>query len=147
MTNRVIPNLPHIDQVGFVVQNLMESVRSYEMLFGEFSVWEPTYIEGASYRGESADCTLHIATVQNGSLEIELIQALEGSSPHVDATERRAFGMHHVRYRIKEIENYIKAAQSCGYEVIWYKQWDEATKFGYLERVGDPLIIEFLEMP
>ena len=147
MTNRVIPNLPHIDQVGFVVQNLMESVRSYEMLFGEFSVWEPTYIEAASYRGELADCTLHIATAQNGSLEIELIQALAGSSPHVEATERKAFGMHHVRYRIKDIESYIKAAETCGYEVIWYKQWDEITKFGYLERVGDPLIIEFLEMP
>ena len=147
MSNRVIPNLPHIDQVGFVVQNLMESVRSYEMLFGEFNVWEPTYIEAASYRGEFADCTLHIATTQNGSLEIELIQALEGRSPHIEVTERSAFGMHHVRYRVKEIEDYIKAAESCGYEVIWYKQWDEATKFGYLERGGDPLIIEFLEMP
>ena len=147
MSNRVIPNLPHIDQVGFVVQNLMESVRSYEMLFGEFNVWEPTYIEAASYRGEFADCTLQIATTQNGSLEIELIQALEGRSPHIEATERSAFGMHHVRYRVKEIEDYIKAAQSCGYEVIWYKHWDEATKFGYLERGGDPLIIEFLEMP
>ena len=117
------------------------------MLFGKFSVWEPTYIEAANYRGERADCNLHIATAQNGSLEIELIQALEGRSPHVEATERRAFGMHHVRYRIKEIEDYIKAAESCGYEVIWYKQWDEAIKFGYLERGGDPLIIEFLEMP
>ena len=147
MSNRVIPNLPHIDQVGFVVQNLMESVRSYEMLFGEFNVWEPTYIEAASYRGEFADCTLQIATTQNGSLEIELIQVLEGHSPHIEVTERSAFGMHHVRYRVKEIEDYIKAAESCGYEVIWYKHWDEATKFGYLERAGDPLIIEFLEMP
>jgi len=147
MPNPVIPNLPPIDQVGFVVQDVMKSAEGYEMLFGKFNVWEPTCIKAAIYRGEETDCTLHIATVQNRDLEIELIQILEGRSPHLEAVERKCFGMHHVRYRIKEIEGYIKTAKSCGYEVIWYKQWDEVTKFAYLERAGDPLIIEFLEMP
>ena len=147
MSNELIPNLPPIDQVGFVVENLQQSVKMYEALFGNFRVWDPTSIEEAQYRGELASCTLHIATSQNGSLEIELIQAVSGRSPHMEAAKRDKFGMHHVRYRIKEIEEYISAAKSCGYQVIWYKQWDEVTKFGYLERAEDPLIIEFLEMP
>ena len=142
-----ISNLPPIDQVGFVVLDLNESVVNYTTLFGEFEIWEPTHIEAADYRGEKADCTLLIATAQNGELEIELIQILEGKSPHLEAVERVQFGMHHVRYRVQEIETYIDEAVSCGYEVIWYKDWDTNTKFAYLERAGDPLIIEFLQMP
>ena len=34
-----------------------------------------------------------------------------------------------------------------GYKPIWYKQFSEDTVFAYLEREGDPLLIEFLQMP
>ena len=146
MIDNAIPNLPHIDQIGFVVFDLKASVRNYEPLFGEFDIWEPTIIKAADYRGKLADCTLLIATAHTGELEIELIQALDGYSPHLEATERGRFGMHHLRYRINDIQVYIDAAKSCDYEVIWYKDWDETTKFAYLERPEDPLIIEFLQM-
>ena len=34
-----------------------------------------------------------------------------------------------------------------GYQTIWYKHWSADTKFAYLERPGDPTLIEFLQMP
>jgi hypothetical protein len=34
-----------------------------------------------------------------------------------------------------------------GYKPIWYKQFTADTTFVYLEREGDPLLIEFLQMP
>ncbi len=147
MPHQLIPGLPNIDQIGFVVFDLKSSVRNYRPLFGDFDIWEPTIIMAADYRGKLADCTLLIATAHTGELEIELIQALDGASPHVEAADRGRFGMHHLRYRVADIQAYIDAAKSCGYGLIWYKDWDEATKFAYLERSGDPLIIEFLQMP
>ena len=41
----------------------------------------------------------------------------------------------------------IARLEPLGYRPIWYKQWCADTTFAYLERRGDPLIIEFLEMP
>ena len=146
MPHRRIPDLPEIDQIGFVVSDIETSVQTYMPLFGDFDIWEPTYIEAANYRGELVDCTLHIATVRTENLEIELIQALDGCSPHMEITERGRFGMHHLRYRVDDIQSSIAAAKCYSYEVIWYKDWDETTKFAYLERPGDPLVVEFLQM-
>jgi hypothetical protein len=140
-------NLPPIDQVGFVVEDVHEAIEHYTPLFGEFTLWEPTDINAADYRGRSADCRLHIAVAQSGDVEIELIQWLDGDSPHAEAAHAGRFGMHHLRYRVEDADAAIRAAADEGFEVIWYKQWDASIKFAYLERPGDPLLIEFLQMP
>lgn len=139
--------LPNIDQVGFVVRDVAQAMRDYEPLFGEFTLWEPTAIRDADFRGRSADCTLHIAVTLNGDTEIELIQWLDGDSPHGEAAQAGRFGMHHVRYRVDDMAAALAEAGRLGYQPIWYKEWDASTRFAYLERDGDPLIIEFLQMP
>ena len=138
---------PVIDQVGFVVEDVQQAMVDYAPLFGEFVLWEPTTIRAADFRGASADCSLHIAAAQNGDTEIELIQWLDGASPHGEAAQAGRFGMHHVRYRIDDMDAALAGARELGYEPVWYKEWDATTRFAYLERKGDPLIIEFLQMP
>ena len=138
---------PVIDQVGFVVEDVQRAMVDYAPLFGEFTLWEPTLIRGADYRGEAADCTLHIAVAHSGATEIELIQWLDGGSPHGEAARSGRFGMHHVRYRIDDMDEALAGAAALGYQPIWYKEWDATTRFAYLERERDPLIIEFLQMP
>lgn len=140
-------NLPPIDQVGFVVADVQQAIAQYTPLFGTFTLWEPTDITAAEFRGEPADCRLHIAVAQSGNVEIELIQWLAGDSPHAEAARAGRFGMHHLRYRVDDADAAIAMAAGQGFSVIWYKQWDDAVKFAYLERQGDPLIIEFLQMP
>ena len=43
--------LPPIDQVGFVVEDVHEAIKHYTPLFGEFTLWDPTDIDAADYRG------------------------------------------------------------------------------------------------
>ena len=42
---------------------------------------------------------------------------------------------------------WIEKVAQIGYFPIWYKQFSEDIVFSYLEREGDPLLIEFLKMP
>ena len=42
---------------------------------------------------------------------------------------------------------WIEKVATVGYQPIWYKEYSADTVFAYLEREGDPLLIEFLQMP
>ena len=55
--------------------------------------------------------------------------------------------MHHLQYRVEDADGWIRRIAPLGYAPIWYKRWCADTTFAYLERPGDPLIVEFLEMP
>ena len=55
--------------------------------------------------------------------------------------------MHHLRFRVEDVDAWIEKMAPLGYQPIWYKQFSPEIVFAYLEREGDPLLIEFLQMP
>jgi methylmalonyl-CoA/ethylmalonyl-CoA epimerase len=138
--------LPPIDQLGFVVKNLTESMTKYEALFGPFDTMDGS-VEGADFRGQSKDVNLKLAFGRSGDLEIELIEWVSGESPHSEFIRAGNEGMHHIRYRVDDCDDCIRLARTIGFEQIWYKVLPGEIKFAYLERENDPLIIEFLQMP
>ena len=138
--------LPPISQLGHVVRNLEASMALYEPLYGPFSTMDGT-VQGATYRGRVADVKLAIAFGRSGNLEIELIQWQSGESPHREFIERGREGIHHVQFRVEDCDGWIAKVQPLGYEVIWYMRFSADTTFAYLERPGDPTLIEFLQMP
>jgi len=125
--------LPQIDQVGFVVKSLEDAKARYGALFGPFTEMDGS-VEAAEYRGEIADAHLGILFGKSGELEMEFI-------------ELGREGMHHIRYRVDNADEWIAKLAPHGYKPIWYKQFAADTVFAYLEREGDPLLVEFLEMP
>ena len=137
--------LPPADQLGFVVKNLEESMEKYGPLFGPFKTMDGS-VEGAILRGESKDVKLKLAFGKTGDLEIELIEWVEGESPHSEFIQAGGEGMHHIRFRIDDCDEYISRAESIGFKTIWYKAMGGDIKFAYMERDNDPLIIEFLQM-
>lgn len=138
--------LPPIDQVGFVVNSIEETKQRYAALFGPFTEMDGSVSE-ADYRGRKADANLAILFGKSGDLEMEFIEWRGGESPHREFTEQGREGMHHIRYRVENADDWIAKVAPLGYEPIWYKQFSADTVFAYLEREGDPLLIEFLQMP
>lgn len=135
--------LPPIDQIGFVVRDLDAAVARYEPMFGPFSFMDGS-VAAVNYRGRLEDCELRIAFGRSGAVEIELIQWVSGHSPHREFIERGREGMHHLRFRVADVDAWIARVAPIGYRPIWYKRYSETITFAYLEREGDPLIIEFL---
>lgn len=138
--------LPQIDQVGFVVRSLEEAKERYGALFGPFTELDGS-VEGADYRGRKADAELAILFGRSGDVEMEFIEWRGGESPHREFIEQGREGMHHLRYRVDDADAWIQRLAPLGYAPIWYKVFSPDTTFAYLEREGDPLLIEFLQMP
>jgi methylmalonyl-CoA/ethylmalonyl-CoA epimerase len=139
--------LPPARQVGFVVPDLEAALALYEPLFGAFQRMD-TNVEAATYRGEERDCRLKMATAKSGELEIELIEFVDGESPHREFLDRGGNGMHHLCFRVgNDLDKTIGQAKVLGYECIWYKRLNEWVAFAYLERKDDPLVIELLQVP
>lgn len=138
--------LPPIDQVGFVVRDLEQSMKRYEPIFGPFTRMDGSVSE-ATYRGRVEDVELDIGFGHSGEVEMEFIQWKSGWSPHREFIEQGREGLHHLRYRVDVADAWIEKLAQVDYFPIWYKAYSEEITFAYLERADDPLLLEVLQMP
>ncbi len=137
--------LPAIDQIGFVVPDMKAAVKFYDPLFGPFRMMD-TLIEGALYRGREEDCKLQLAFGKSGDIEIELIAPAGGEGPHQEFIDAGGNGIHHMRYRVIDHDQTVELVERIGFKTIWTKRMAADIAVTYLEREGDPLIIEILQM-
>lgn len=137
-------NLPALDQVGFVVRDLEQMLMVYEPLFGPFSRMEPGPMS-YDYRGAMEECTLRLAFGRSGDVEIELIEWVSGGCPHKEFLDAGREGMHHLRFIVDDLDARVAAARAADYQPIWSKRFADGLAVAYLERQGDPLVIEFFE--
>ena len=68
-----------------------------------------------------------------------------GETPHKEFLDAGREGMHHLRFIVDNLEAQVEEARAHGYQSIWQKRFGEGLAAAYLEREGDPLIIEFFE--
>jgi methylmalonyl-CoA/ethylmalonyl-CoA epimerase len=141
---RQVLALPPCDQVGFVVRDLEAALALYEPLFGPFSVMDPGPMS-YRYRGRQEECEIRLAFGRSGVLEVEFIQWVSGGCPHKEFLDAGNEGMHHLRFPVADLEQKVAEAERMGYESIWDTRFGEGLAVAYLERPGDPLIIEFFE--
>jgi catechol 2,3-dioxygenase-like lactoylglutathione lyase family enzyme len=141
--------LPQIAQIGFAVRDLDAAIAFYEPLFGPFKRAPAEFAcQEASYKGAPrSPYELKIAFGHSGDVEIELIQWVSGDTPHRDFIQNGREGMHHVQFRIDDCDAWVAKLNAAGYETVWYDRLTPDVAYAYLERPGDPLIVEFLEFP
>lgn len=97
-------------QIGVVVEDLDQAIKNLGEIFGigPFRVidWPPegrTDIE-KYYYGQPGEFTARMAFTELGSVELELIQPLNGQSIWADFLREHGGGIHHLRFNIEEIE-------------------------------------------
>lgn len=137
-------DLPDLDQVGFVVRDMELALALYEPMFGPFAMMEPGPIE-YDYRGAKETCEMRLAFGKSGDVEIELIEWISGGCPHKEFLDAGREGMHHLRFIVDTLETKVAEAEVIGYESIWTTRYGEGLAVAYLQRAGDPLVIEFFE--
>ncbi len=137
-----------IDQVAYAVEDLDRALPHYEALYGPFEVSEAP-LEGCLIRGTVADCTLKLAVNNSGPVEIELIQVLEGDTPHSEHLREHGEGLHHVRFRVDDLEKRLEVLVAAGCETVFYKRFGPTVAFAYVEtsKALGRSLIELLEMP
>ncbi len=139
--------LPPCCQVGFVYPNLEDAIALYEPLFGEFKIVEYGEVEGASFRGKMSSYQIRMGIGYSGDLELELIEWVSGETPHKEFIQAGRSGMHHLSFTVPDLDAVVESAVAIGYDPIWYHAMSDEIKYVYLERLGDPLLIELTQRP
>ncbi len=140
-------DLGPIDQVAYVVENLERSLPRYEAMFGPFSV--ATYeMKDCTIRGRTGDCTLRLAVNDSSPVEIELIEVIAGETTHSEHLMQHGEGLHHVRFRVDDLEPKVAALEAAGYHTVLSKRFGPTIAFAYLEspqEIGGS-VIELFQM-
>lgn len=137
-----------IDQIAYVVHDLERALPRYAALFGPFEVSEAA-LTGCTIRGRPGDCRLKLAVSRRGPVEVELIEVLEGETTHVEHLRTRGEGLHHVRFRVADLDPALAALERTGCETVFHKRFGPAVAFAYVEtpEALGRSVIELLEMP
>ncbi len=141
--------LPPVEQVGMVVKDMDKAIEYYRSVFGwgPFNVSE-FELKGCSYRGKPSDCKLKIALTQSGPIEIELIQVLEGETPHTEFLREKGEGLHHLRFSVDDLDGVLAEWANEGIEPVWYHSMPEiGISWAYLntDKVGG-VMVELIEI-
>lgn len=121
-----------IDQVAYVVHDLDAALPAYEALFGPFEIMDAP-LEGCRFRDREVACRMKIAFNRAHPVEIELIQVLEGETPHTEHLERHGEGLHHVRFVVDDLEDRCRALEAAGYATVFSKRFGPGLAFAYVE--------------
>lgn len=133
-----------MDQVGFVFKDIDAAIAMYEPVFGPFKRMDSGSYD-YDYRGKTEPAELKLAFGKSGDIEIELIGWVSGGTPHKEFIDAGREGMHHLRFIVDDLQSIIDRAKPFGYEPIWRADFAPGLAVAYMERAGDPLLIEFFE--
>ncbi len=111
--------LPKLSQVGYVVSDVAEAMSYYRDTLG-LGPW--------MVRLEKPDpCiendkrvypSIKIAIAYMGSVQIELIQIMEGESFHLKHLEQSNGGIHHLGFNVQDIDKRLDACQKAGVGIL-----------------------------
>jgi methylmalonyl-CoA/ethylmalonyl-CoA epimerase len=93
-------------QVGVVVEDIEKTCANLERIFGigpwEIRDWPPRQDMRRWYRGQKTLCKARMAFCLVGTVELEIIQPLEGSSIWRDFLTEKGEGIHHIRFNVED---------------------------------------------
>lgn len=139
-------DLGPIDQVAYVVEDLERALPHYEALYGRFQISDSP-LSGCRVGDKLIDCVLRIAVNRSSPVEIELIQVLEGDTPHSQHLREHGEGLHHVRFRVSGLEAKLEKLEKAGFETTFYKRFEGAGNIAFAyARSPSGHTIELLEL-
>jgi len=111
MSDAPLVRLGPISHVGIAVESCEKAAAWWERVFGigPFSIDE--YVLDAStgfrFKGEPAEARMKAAIAYSGKVFIELVEVLEGESPHTEFLRARGEGLQHVAFSVQDIRRVV----------------------------------------
>jgi methylmalonyl-CoA/ethylmalonyl-CoA epimerase len=137
-----------VNQIGIVVKDMDKAVKMYKDILGleNIQVLErPPEI--CTLCGQEVHFRLRTGFAMLEGLQIELIQVVEGRSPHSEFLEQHGPGVHHVGFYVDDIEAEIAKAMQSGI-TIYARGEFMGTKFVYLDTIATAGIFqELIQLP
>ena len=101
-----MPDTPRIAHIGIAVHDIGEALTFYRDVLGL-----------APPPAETADGAT-IVSISFGDSEVELLEPRVPDSPIAKFLERRGPGIHHVCYRVADLDAALQQARDAGYRLV-----------------------------
>jgi methylmalonyl-CoA/ethylmalonyl-CoA epimerase len=108
-----VADRPHIAHVGIAVSNLETALAFYRDVLG-LEPHPPEEVDGAA-----------ILSLPFGDSEVELLAPLRPDSPIGKFLAKRGPGIHHICYRVPDLDAALESCRAAGYRLI-----DEVPRLG-----------------
>lgn len=101
-----MPNAPRVAHIGIAVTSLAEALPFYRDVLGVHP-HPPELADGAT-----------IVSLPFGESEVELLEPRDADSPIAKFLARRGPGIHHVCYRVPDLDAALARAKEAGYRLV-----------------------------
>jgi catechol 2,3-dioxygenase-like lactoylglutathione lyase family enzyme len=123
-----------IVQIGVVVKDLEKAVEYYTKHFG-LGPWRRSvneHLPFATVHGENVPYTVKLAFADMPPLQLELIEVTKGPSIQLEHLEAKGEGIHHIQYRVKDLEKEIVKYEKHGFKIL-QAMYDSKGGFAYMD--------------
>ena len=85
-----------------------------------------------TYRGAPADAVLRLAFGRTAGIEIELVEVRRGEAPSLEHLREHGDGLHHVRFRVSDLDAKTEQLAAADFEVI-FSGTTPRSRFAYVQ--------------
>lgn len=111
-----------ISQVAIVVFNLQKAMETYWRLLGlgpwSIYTFAPPALREPMIRGKPVNYSMKLAMTLMGSLQLELIEPLEGPSIYKEFLAKKGEGLHHIQSQTEKMQDVLQTFQEFGIPVL-----------------------------
>jgi len=111
--------LPPISQIGVVVKDVQKAANYYSSLLGvgPFTIYD-FVPEMHVFNGEQTYAKVKMGKAMWNNMELELIQPLEGKSPHMDFLQQRGEGVQHFGFNVPNFDELYEKFTKEGFKPL-----------------------------
>jgi methylmalonyl-CoA/ethylmalonyl-CoA epimerase len=138
----------HLVHVGLVVRDMKTTIERFTQLgIGTFKprILPPDAKE--TYRGQPFIPSQRVAiqVTQIGNVELELIQPIDGESPHQEFLDQKGEGIQHLGFAVRNLEGDVNRLTAEGASVLLTSQFKTGGGVAYLDLDAAGLIVELVQ--
>lgn len=114
--------LKDLTQVAFVVKDIEASSKKFADLFGakppNIIITDPVEKANTRYHGKPTKARAKLAFFRFGQVSFELIEPIGGPSTWKEALDKNGESVHHVAFKVEDMDKACAALKEKGYETI-----------------------------
>jgi methylmalonyl-CoA/ethylmalonyl-CoA epimerase len=134
--------------VGMVVKDMSKAIERFTALgIGPFKPRILPADAQETYRGKpffpAKRVTIQITQI--GNIELELIQPIDGESPHREFLEQKGEGIQHLGFIVKDLDSDIQRLTGEGSTILLTSQFKGGGGVAYLDLDAAGLIVELVQ--
>jgi len=123
-----VVQLGPISHIGIVVEDCEKAAAFWERVFGvgpfSIDVYELNASTQFKFKGEPAEARMKAAIAYSGKVFVELVEVMEGESPHTEFLRAHGEGIQHVAFSVRNIKKVVADLEPEGMKPILDYQFE-----------------------